>query len=85
MGFNGVDAAAGGNAFSRETVEEDGETSYIYTLKKYHILTCQEGFTVLDAANNVSYGMNPDFEAMAPAAGLYIRISGQKVEKIIRR
>lgn len=66
VGFNETTGAEGGHNFMREEYEEDGETYYMYTLTKYYVGDCPDGFTVYDAGAGVSYGLSADFAALAP-------------------
>lgn len=66
IGFNGIESPSATARFVKNVVEEDGETSTMYTLPKYHISECPDGFTVMDAGNGISYGLSADFAAMAP-------------------
>lgn len=66
IGFNGVVEPAAASRFVKTVVEEDGETSTMYTLPKYYISDCPDGFNVMDAGNGVIYGLSADFAAMSP-------------------
>lgn len=66
IGFDGIEVPSAAARFVKNVVEEDGETSTMYTLPKYYVGECPDGFTVMDAGNGVSYGLSADFAAMAP-------------------
>ena len=66
LGFNGAETPSSAVRFVRQELEEDGETYYIYTIPRFYVDTCPEGFTVADPANDAVYGLNPDFASMSP-------------------
>lgn len=66
IGFNGTEEASAASRFVKNVEEADGETIITYVLPKYRVESCEGGFTVLDAANDVSYGLDPVMGAMSP-------------------
>lgn len=56
VGFDGNDEPVAGNRFKREYFEEDGESFYMYSLPKYFIGECPEGFTVYDSTAEAYLG-----------------------------
>ena len=66
IGFNGVEDPTAACRFVKNVQEEDGETYVSYLLPKYYISTCENGFTVFDSGNSVSYGLDPAMGAMTP-------------------
>ena len=64
LGFNGYMDPSAACSFHKIEVTEDGETFSYYTMPRYFISACDEGFTVYNAAQDVVYGQDEAFAAM---------------------
>lgn len=50
------DIPSNANKFVKTVTEEDGETVITYSLPKFYVEECPDGFTVYDIDNDISYG-----------------------------
>lgn len=66
LGFNGDDEPSQANMLLKEETEEEGETIITYKYPKFYVESCENGFYIADS-NSVKLGLDPTFEAMAPA------------------
>ena len=64
LGFNGYMDPSAACSFRKIEVTEDGETFSYYTMPRYFVSVCEEGFTVYNAAQDVTYGQDEAFAAM---------------------
>lgn len=67
LGFNGVEEQSAAVRFVKEEEDlGDGEIMISYVLHKYKIESCEAGFTVLDAGNDIVYGLDKDLGVTMP-------------------
>ena len=64
LGFNDYMDPSAACSFRKIEVTEDGETFSYYTMPRYFVSACEEGFTVYNAAQDVTYGQDEAFAAM---------------------
>lgn len=64
LGFNDFMAPSAACRFGYSEFTEDGETYSIYSLPRYYISECDEGFTVYDERMDAVYGQDEAFAAL---------------------
>lgn len=64
LGFNDYETPVAACRFTKEETTEDGETTIIYKLPRYYVSECENGFTVYDSGEDITYGKTEAFAAM---------------------
>ncbi|MDE7347918.1 MAG: hypothetical protein K2N48_14400 [Muribaculaceae bacterium] len=64
LGFNGYLDPSAACSFQKVEVTEEGETFSYYTMPRYHISACEDGFTVYNAGQDTTYGQDEAFAAL---------------------
>lgn len=64
LGFNEFEDPTAACRFQKEEITEDGETYVMYTLPRFLVSECENGFTIYDSGQDVTYGQDPAFSAM---------------------
>ncbi len=70
LGFNGGDEPDTANKFVKTVTTEEGETVTTYSIPKFYIGSCPEGFRVFDSATSVYYGGTSEITDENPFAML---------------
>lgn len=63
LGFDGVDTPTSACCFKKVEEVIDGETLITYSIPKFLVKDCPEGFTVFSSADDANLGLNTDFSA----------------------
>ncbi|MDE6380742.1 MAG: hypothetical protein K2L11_09735 [Muribaculaceae bacterium] len=64
LGFNDYTEPSAACCFQKIEYTEDGETYFIYSLPRYFVSECEEGFTVYNAGQDVTLGQDETFASM---------------------
>lgn len=64
LGFNGYAEPSAACCFQKFEITEDGETFSYYSLPRYYVSECEDGFTVYNAGQDAVYGQDEAFAAM---------------------
>lgn len=63
LGFDGMETPASAYRFKKIEEEIDGETMVTYSIPKFLVNDCPDGFTVYSSSDDVNMGLNTDFAA----------------------
>lgn len=64
LGFNGYTEPSAACSFQKFEITEEGETYSYYSLPRYYVSECEDGFTVYNAGQDAVYGQDEAFAAM---------------------
>lgn len=82
FGENG-EIPSSANKFVKSVTEEDGETVITYTIPKFYVGECPDGFTVYDLDNDLSYGAE-DAEATDDMPFVILSPDGKPVKSSLK-
>lgn len=64
LGFNGYMEPSAACSFQKYEITEEGETFSYYSMPRYYVSACEDGFTVYNAGQDAIYGQDEAFASM---------------------